>query len=69
MPGEKLIAEMTKHHEKLGMTGVQLAASRPEPSSDGLRMKCSSGGRRTVIDGPFVETKEVMGGHMLTQAK
>jgi hypothetical protein len=68
MPEEKLMTEIVKHHEKPGKTGAQLDASRLRPRSEGTRMKYS-GGRRTVIDGPFAETKEVMGGHMVTQAK
>jgi hypothetical protein len=68
MPEEKLIAGMVKHHEELGKTGAQFDASGLQPSSEGSRIKYS-GGRRSVIDGPFAETKEVMGGQMLTQAK
>lgn len=68
MPEEKLTAEKATHQEEPGKTGVQLDASGLQPSSEGSRMK-DSGGRRMVIDGPFAETKEVMGGHMLTQAK
>ena len=68
MPEEKLTAEMATHHEEPGKTGAQPDASGLQPSSEGSRMK-DSGSRRMVIDGPFAETKEVMGGHMLTQAK
>lgn len=67
-PDEKLTAGVAKRHGESGKTGAQLDASALQPRSEDSRMK-DSGGRRTVIDGPFAETKEVMGGHMLTQAK
>ena len=52
----------------VGATGALLDASRLQPNSKGSRIK-DSGGKRTVIDGPFAETKEVMGGRTLIQAK
>lgn len=68
MPEEKLIAEMQKYHEGLQKVGMLLDASGLQPSSKGWRIKYS-GGKRTVIDGPFAETKELIAGYTLIQAK
>jgi len=68
MPEEKLIAEMAQYHEELQKAGLLLDASGLQPSSKGWRIKYS-GGKRTVIDGPFVETKELVAGYTLIQAK
>ena len=59
---EKLFAAMATYHEELGKAGVLLDASGLQPSSKGWRVKYS-GGRRIVIDGPFTEAKEVIGGY------
>lgn len=66
MPKEKLIAEMAKYHEELQKTGALLDASGLQSSSKGWRIKYS-GGKRTVIDGPFAETKELIAGYTLIQ--
>jgi len=68
MPEEKLIAEMAKYHEELAKAGALLDASGLQPSSKGWRIQYS-GGKRTVIDGPFAETKELVAGYTLIQAK
>jgi hypothetical protein len=68
MPEEKLIAEMANYHEELQKAGVLLDASGLQPSSKGWRIKYS-GGKRTFIDGPFVETKELIAGYTLIQVK
>jgi hypothetical protein len=68
MPEEKLIAEMAAYHEELAKAGVLLDASGLHPSSKGWRIKYS-GGKRTVIDGPFIETKELIAGYTLIQVK
>jgi len=68
MPEEKLIAAMATYHEELAKAGALLDASGLQPSSKGWRIKYS-GGKRTVIDGPFTETKELVAGYMLIQAK
>lgn len=68
MPGEKLIAEMAKYHEELAKAGMLLDASGLKASSHGWRIKYS-GQKRTVIDGPFTETKELVAGYTLIQAK
>ena len=68
MPEEKLIAAMATYHEKLQKAGVLLDASGLQPSSKGWRIKYA-GGKRTVIDGPFAETKELIAGYTLIQVK
>ena len=68
MPSEELIAEMTKYNEELQKAGVLLDLSGLQPSSKGARIKFS-GGKRTVIDGPFAETKELIAGYWIIQVK
>jgi len=68
MPEEKLIAEMTKYNEELVKAGVMLDGAGLQPSSKGFRIKFA-GGKRTVIDGPFTETKELIAGYWLIQVK
>ena len=68
MPEEKLIAEMATYHEELAKAGVLLDASGLQPTSKGWRIKYS-GGRRTVIDGPFTEAKELVAGYSPIQVK
>jgi hypothetical protein len=68
MPEEKLLAEMAKYHEDLQKAGVLLDASGLKPSSKGWRIKYS-GAKRTVIDGPFTEAKELIAGYTLIQVK
>ncbi|MDT4969518.1 MAG: hypothetical protein QOJ64_4255 [Acidobacteriota bacterium] len=61
MPSTELLAEMGKFNEELVKAGVMLAGEGLQPSSKGLRVKFS-GDKRTVIDGPFAETKELIAG-------
>src|SRR5512147_895730 len=68
MPEEKLIAAMATYHEELAKAGVLLDASGLQPSSKGWRIRYS-GGKRSVIDGPFAETKELIAGYTLIQVK
>ena len=68
MPEEKLFEEMASYHEELQKAGVLLDASGLQPSSKGWRIKYS-GGKRTVIDGPFAETKELVAGYTIIQVK
>jgi hypothetical protein len=68
MPGEKLLADMGRFNEELVKAGVMLAGEGLQPSSKGARVRFS-GGRRTVIDGPFAETKELIAGFWLWQVK
>ena len=68
LPDEKLLAEMGKYNEELVKAGVLLAAEGLHPSSRGVRVRFS-GSNRTVIDGPFAETKELIAGFWLIQVK
>ncbi len=68
MPEEKMIATMATYHEELVKAGVLLDASGLQPTSKGWRIKYS-GGKRTVIDGPFTEAKELVAGYTLIQVK
>ena len=68
LPDKKLLADMGKYNEELAKAGVMLAGEGLHPSSGGVRVKFS-GNKRTVIDGPFAETKELVAGFWLIQAK
>ena len=68
MPAEERLAEMGKFNEELVRAGVLLAGEGLHPSSRGARVRFS-GNRRTVIDGPFAETKELIAGFWLIQVK
>jgi hypothetical protein len=68
MPSEKLLSEMGKFNEELVNAGVMLAGDGLQPSSKGKRVRFS-GGKRTVIDGPFSETKELIAGYWIWQVK
>ena len=68
MPSEELLAAMQKYNEQLMKAGVLLDLSGLHPSSKGARVRFS-GGKPTVIDGPFAETKELIGGYWLIQVK
>ncbi|HEX8887914.1 MAG TPA: YciI family protein [Pyrinomonadaceae bacterium] len=67
-PDEKILAEMGKFNEELVKAGVMLAAEGLHPSSKGARVKFE-GSKRTVMDGPFAETKELIAGFWLWQVK
>jgi hypothetical protein len=66
MPSERLLAEFGKYNEELLRAGVLLACEGLHPSSNGARVKIS-GTKRTVVDGPFTETKELIAGFWLIQ--
>jgi hypothetical protein len=68
MPSEELLVEMGKFNEELVKAGVMLAGEGLHPSSKGVRVRFS-GDQRTVIDGPFTETKELIAGFWLIQVK
>ena len=68
MPDEKLIAAMMKYNEEMTKAGVLMELAGLQPSAKGARIKFSGGGR-TVIDGPFAETKELIAGYWLIQVK
>jgi hypothetical protein len=64
MPSEKLLTDMGKFNEELTNAGVMLAGEGLHPSSKGVRVKFADG-QKTVIDGPFAETKELIAGFWL----
>ena len=68
MPSEKMLSEMTKYNEELVKNGVMLAGEGLQPSSKGARVRFT-GDKRTVIDGPFSETKELIAGFWIFQVK
>ena len=68
MPSEKLLADMGRFNEELVKAGVMLAGEGLQPSSKGVRVRFS-GGKRTVVDGPFAETKELVAGFWLWRCK
>jgi len=68
MPSQTILAEMGKYNEELVKAGVMLAADGLHASSKGARVRFS-GGKATVIDGPFAETKELIAGFWLWQVK
>ena len=68
MPSEKLLADMGKYNEELVRAGVLLAGEGLHPTSNGVRVQFS-GSKRTVVDGPFSETKELIAGFWLFQVK
>lgn len=68
LPDEKILTAMTKYNEELSKAGILLAMEGLQPTSKGARVRFS-GSKRTVIDGPFAETKELIAGFWLWQVK
>jgi hypothetical protein len=68
MPDEKLLAEMGRFNEELVKAGVMLAGEGLHPSAKGKRVRFA-GGKKTIVDGPFTETKELLAGFWLWQVK
>jgi hypothetical protein len=68
MPSQQLLADMGKYNEELAKAGVMLAGEGLQPSSKGARVKFS-GKKRTVVDGPFAETKELIAGFWLLEVR
>jgi hypothetical protein len=68
MPDKQLLADMGKFNEELVKAGVMLAGEGLQPSSKGARVKFA-GNKRTVVDGPFAETKELIAGFWIWQVK
>ncbi|MFY9551405.1 MAG: YciI family protein [Thermoanaerobaculia bacterium] len=68
LPDKKILTEMGKFNDELAKAGVMLAAEGLHPSSKGARIRFS-GGKRTVIDGPFAETKELVAGYWVWKVK
>ena len=69
MPAKELLAEMGKFNEELVKAGIMLDGDGLKPSSKGKRIRFSPGKKRTVIDGPFTETKELVAGYWIWQVK
>ena len=70
MPGEKLLADMTQFNEELVKAGIMQSGDGLKPSSAGKRVRFTgSGGPKTVIDGPFAETKELIAGFWIWTVK
>jgi len=69
MPSEEVIAAMVKYNQDQAKAGVLVDAAGLYPSSKGARVKISPGGKKTVTDGPFAETKELVGGYWIIQVK
>jgi hypothetical protein len=68
MPDTKMLADMGKYNEQLANAGIMLAGEGLQPTSKGKRVRFS-GNQRTVIDGPFAETKELIAGYWLWKVK
>ncbi|WP_116134722.1 YciI family protein [Trinickia diaoshuihuensis] len=68
MPEQSLLAAMTAYHEELASAGVLLDANGLKPSREGWRVRYSDG-KRSIIDGPFAETKELIAGYTLIQVR
>lgn len=68
LPDQKMLAEMGKFNEEMARAGVMLAGEGLQPSSKGARVQFS-GNKRTVVDGPFSETKELIAGFWIIQVK
>ncbi len=69
MPDAKLLADMTTFNEELVRAGIMLSGDGLHPSSRGARVKFSTDNRRTVVDGPFAETKELVAGFWIWKVK
>lgn len=69
MPSADVLAEMGKYNDELIKAGVMLAGEGLHPTSQGLRIKYDGPTKRTVIDGPFAESKELIAGYWLIQVK
>jgi hypothetical protein len=68
MPSEQILADMGKYNEELARAGVMLAGDGLHPSSKGKRVRFSAD-QKTVIDGPFAETKELIAGYWIWQVR
>ena len=69
MPSESLLAEMIGFHEEMAKAGVLVDGSGLRASSHGWRIKYAKGGKRTFVDGPFTETKELVAGYTVINVK
>jgi len=69
LPDQTLLADMGRYNEELLKAGVMLAGEGLQPSSKGARVRFSPGNKRTVVDGPFPETKELIAGYWMWKVK
>ena len=69
MPTEKLIDDMTRFNEQLVKAGIMKSGDGLKPSSEGARIKFTKDDKRTVVDGPFAETKELIAGFWIWECK
>lgn len=69
LPSEQVLADMGKYNEELVKAGVMLAGEGLQASSKGARVRFGADGKRTVIDGPFAESKELIAGFWLWQVR
>ena len=69
MPDEQMLAAMMKYNEELVRAGIMQAGEGLQPSAKGARVKFSPGGRKTLVDGPFPETKELIAGFWMWNVK
>src|SRR4030095_319581 len=69
VPSEQLMADMGKLIEELTRTGQLVSTAGLRPTSEGVRVRLHRGGQLSVVDGPFTETKEVIGGYALLAAQ
>ena len=69
LPSEQLLTDMGKFNEELAKAGVLLAAEGLQPSSKGARVRFTKDDKRTVVDGPFAETKELVAGFWIWKCK
>ncbi|HJV95504.1 MAG TPA: YciI family protein [Albitalea sp.] len=68
VPSEQLMADMGKLIEELTRTGQLVSTAGLRPTSEGVRVRLQRGGKLSVVDGPFTETKEVIGGYAILEA-
>src|SRR5438445_10602921 len=69
VPSEQLMADLGKLIEELTRTGQLVSTAGLRPTSEGVRVRLQRGGRLTAVDGPFTETKEVIGGYAILEAQ
>jgi len=69
VPSEQLMADMGKLIEELTRTGQLVSTAGLRPTAEGVRVRLHRGGRLTVLDGPFTESKEVIGGYAILEAQ
>jgi hypothetical protein len=69
VPSEQLMADMGKLMDELTRTGQLVSTAGLRPTTEGVRVRLHRGGRLTAVDGPFTETKEVIGGYAILEAQ